>query len=629
MPRLLNPSRLPALALLLLGAGYGLIASPASALSPPTDLTPQPPDTGTSQPGSPPPSGGSAIESEPLPQPDMTQPPTQAQPTQPQSAPPPLVLQPGAQPMPMPSAEQPQEQAPAQPLQPQPVATAAPQTTSIGADLGPNLWFGATPSRLMALVPQLPAPVTVPSLRDLQLRLLTTAASMPGVAPGSDPLVPLRAERLNAMGFPDAALALTQATANLPPSTPQQVVEQALTAGDTGTACNQVDGQIAKMQAPDLYWRKALIYCQLAGKQVDQAEIGLDLLREVPNPDAGTASFIAVASVAAGDVKPKSVKKIATADPVLIATMKLAGLPAPAAPGKVVPVPVGLAASVMTARNGAAAVPQRIDAGERAFAAGLIPAQELAALYQLAPAGPGDPVADLAASDSPMARAVVYKAAAVAQLPEQRARLIGAALQRARARGDYLTEVALYAPFTQQVQPMRNLAWFAPDAARVMFLVGNVERGNFWLNLVDSSTGNPDLVRAAPGLRLLARIARGGSGGQLSNDPVASWRQATGADEHKGAQVYAIFAGLGQRIGGWTGIAPITAGGSLASEINAAALAGRRGETVLTALVALGGDKVAGADPAAISSSLGGLTSVGLGAEARQVALQAAVLIGL
>jgi hypothetical protein len=112
-------------------------------------------------------------------------------------------------------------------------------------------------------------------------------------------------------------------------------------------------------------------------------------------------------------------------------------------------------------------------------------------------------------------------------------------------------------------------------------------------------------------------------------DPVAAWRQASGAGERPGAQVYAIFAGLGQKIGGWTGIAPITPNGSYAAQINAAALAGRRGETVLLSLIALGGDKAADAEPASLSAALGGLSAVGLKAEARQIALQAAVLIGL
>jgi hypothetical protein len=510
-----------------------------------------------------------------------------------------------------------------------PAATVAAPPASIGADLGPNLWLGSATSRLMALIPQLPAPVTVPGPRDLQLRLLTSAAVPQGVAPGSDPLLAFKADRLNAMGFADAALGLTSGAANAGPANPQQAVEQALTAGDSNTACATVDSELAKMATPDLFWRKALIYCQLSRQQTDQAGIGLDLLREVPNKDAATSNFVAVASVVTGDAKPKSVKKIATADPVLAATMHLAGLPAPAAAANVAPKPAGPAGAVAIARDGAQPLPNRIDAAERAFAAGLIPIEELIALYELAPSANGDPVAALAASDSPMTRAALYKAAASAAMPDLRARLIGAALQRGQARGDYFSQVALYAPYAQQVQPTRNLAWFAPEAARLMFLSGNNDRGGFWLNLVETSSANPDLARQAPGLRLLGRLARGRGGNTGNQDPVAAWAQATGAGQDKATQVYAIFAGLGQRIGGWTGIAPITQSGSLAAQINQAALSGRRGETVLLSLIAFGGDRLASTDSAAFSAALGGLDAVGLGKEAHDIALEAAVLIGL
>jgi hypothetical protein len=474
----------------------------------------------------------------------------------------------------------------------------------------------------------LPAPVTVPGPRDLQLRLLTSAATPAGSAPGTDPLLSFKADRLNAMGFADRALGMTSAAAKAPVN-PQQALEQALSAGDSAAACATVDSELAKMATPDLYWRKALIYCQLSRQQVDQAAIGLDLLREMPNKDAATADFVAVASVVTGDAKAKSVKKIAGADPVLVATLKLAGLPTPPASAAVPPRPGGLAGTVLTARDGTQPLPSRIGAAERAFSAGLIPLEELTALYQLAPAAAGDPVAALAAADSPLSRAALYKAAASASTPDVRARLIGAALQRGRVRGDYFAQAALYAPYAQQVQPARNLAWFAPEAARLMFLAGNNDRGAFWLNLVESAPGNPDLARQAPGLRLLGRLARGKGGIVGDQDPVAAWAKATGADQQKAAQVYALFAGLGQKIGGWTGYTPLTQNGSLAAQINQAAMSGRRGETVALSLIAFGGDKLAATDPAALTAALGGLNSVGLGGEAHDIALQAAVLIGL
>ena len=72
-----------------------------------------------------------------------------------------------------------------------------------------------------------------------------------------------------------------------------------------------------------------------------------------------------------------------------------------------------------------------------------------------------------------------------------------------------------------------------------------------------------------------------------------------------------------------------TQSGSLAAQINQAAQSGRRGETALLSLIAFGGDRLAATDPAAMTAALGGLTSVGLGKEAHDIALQAAVLIGL
>jgi hypothetical protein len=309
--------------------------------------------------------------------------------------------------------------------------------------------------------------------------------------------------------------------------------------------------------------------------------------------------------------------------------MKLAGLPLPPAAAPVQPKPTGLAAQLAAARDGARPLPDRIEAAERAFSAGLIPIEELIALYQQAPAAAGDPVAAVAAADSPLNRAALYKAAAAAAMPDARARLIGAALQRGRVRGDYFAQAALYAPIARQVQPARNLAWFAPEAARLMFLAGNDDRGAFWLNLVESAAANPDVARQAPGLRLLGRLARGKGGIVGNQDPVAAWTQSTGAGQDKAAQVYALFAGLGQKIGGWTGYTPLTQSGSMAAQINQAAQAGRRGETVLLSLIAFGGDRLASADPAALAAALGGLNSVGLGDEAHAIALEAAVLIGL
>jgi hypothetical protein len=50
---------------------------------------------------------------------------------------------------------------------------------------------------------------------------------------------------------------------------------------------------------------------------------------------------------------------------------------------------------------------------------------------------------------------------------------------------------------------------------------------------------------------------------------------------------------------------------------------------VLLALIALGGRGLGAADGVTLAQSLGGLGAVGLGAEAKRIALEAAILAGL
>jgi len=154
-----------------------------------------------------------------------------------------------------------------------------------------------------------------------------------------------------------------------------------------------------------------------------------------------------------------------------------------------------------------------------------------------------------------------------------------------------------------------------------MFWSGNVERGGFWLNLAQgAAVGQPEIARALPGLQILAQMA--GLTGNYDADPVMTWQQ-TGGNPAIAERLRSIEAGLGMP----GGIAPV-AGGEAAA-IGEAAQGGRRGETVLLALVALGGHGLAGADSATLAQSLGGLNAVGLNDEARRIGLEAAILAGL
>ncbi len=519
-----------------------------------------------------------------------------------------------------------------QPPQPgvQPVATGgmqpAPAPTSdagapgllddSNAGLGGNIWQGSSGAKLISLMPKLPAPQTQPSLRDLQLRLLLTKAPGPNAGGGIDTLVPLRADRLHAMGFSAEAMLLTKGVANAAPVDAKSAFEKALTVQDTDTACAKVDEVMAGQQVLDVYWRKALLFCQIQRGQKEQASLGLDLIRETAGKDTGTKDFIALSSLLLGESK-KKVKLAGNPDPLLAAMMLKAGMKPKNVQAAEPPKPSGLAGAAIAARDAALPLNARVEAAELAFAGGLVSIDELTQLYRQVKFT-GDP---LTMPDSPMMRAQLYQAADQAFDPVRRAQFVQRALLNARARGTYFAQGALYRPIADKITPAPNLAWFAPEAARLMFWSGNVERGGFWLNLAQgASAGQPDVQRAVPGLQILAQMA--GLTGNYDADPVMTWQQA-GGNPAIAERLRGIEAGLG--ISG--GIAPVASGDAAA--IGDAAQAGRRGETVLLALVALGGRGLAAADSATLAQSLGGLNSVGLTDEARRIGLEAAILAGL
>jgi hypothetical protein len=586
--------------------------SPASALSgDPTPLGVPLPAPGTSQP----PAGG-GIEAAPLPPVQPAQPPVQTLP--------------GQQ---IPSEQLPGEQLPGQapaatPL-PAPVATpAAAAAAPAAGDLGADLWQSSEVSRLMGLIPKLPAPVSVPALSDLQHRLLLTNAPSAGAAGPVDPLMPVRADKLHQMGFNDAAVGLGQGTPMTGPMDPQEAVEKALLANDTSGACQQVDGIMGRTQAPDLFFRRAVIYCQIMREQNDPASLGLDLLRERNDPDPATKDFIALAALANGETK-RVPKNVAVPDPLNVALMKTVGMKAPAAIGAAPVVPVGTGGAVMIARDASRPLPERLGAAETAFRYGLIPAQELGDLYLQLPAGIADPATAIGMGDSVELRAQLYQAAYRGAVPAQKARIIDAALKKARQRGDYVNQTQLYAQLARDIAPSRELSWFAPEAARLMFVTGQADKGGYWLNTVAANPGAFSRPGEKEGLDLLGRVA----GLPGSGDPVAAWAKASGTANPRVELLYSLLSGLNQPvsspIAGSFQAAPIIAPGSPAAEIVAAAAGKRKGEAILLSLVAIGGDKAIAADPATLGSALRSMIDLGLEADARRIAREIAVLAGL
>ncbi|TDQ84535.1 hypothetical protein A8950_1092 [Dongia mobilis] len=512
---------------------------------------------------------------------------------------------------------------------PAPAGAALPGAAApIPGDLGSDLWMGSEVSRLMTLMPRLPSPVTIPGLRDLQVRLLASNAPSAAASTGIDPLQPIRADKLYQMGFGDLAMAIVQGNvaAAAAASDPLEVVARAVTERNDAAACQQVDAVLAGGQALDGFFQRAVIYCQIVRDQGDAASLGLGLLRETGGGDAVTRDFIALAALANGETK-RQPKLAAEPDALNQGLMRRVGM---AVPGEGVQAG-GRLGPLAIARDPARPLPERVAAAEQAHRNGLLPAAELAELYLQMPAGNADPATAIAISDSVETRAQLYQQARRSMQPAATAKAIQAALRQARQRGDYLNQAELYAALADAISPNRDLASFAPEAARLMFLSGKPDKGGYWLNTVAANPNAFARPGEREGLELLGRIA--GLAGSSAADPIAAWRQASGTADGRVDLIYALLSGTGQpvtgEVAGGFAASPVVQVGSASTEIAAAAAGNRKGEAIILALTALKGDQVLTADPAVVDTSLRSLSAIGQAAEARRIAREIAVLAGL
>src|SRR5208282_2338192 len=253
----------------------------------------------------------------------------------------------------------------------------------------------------------------------------------------------------------------------------------------------------------------------------------------------------------------------------------------------------------------------RLAAAERGELYGAETPDGLAALYDQIPAKPAQWTAALKAKKPPAdarARAVLYQIAHGADDPAQRRAAISALLADAKPRGAFPATALLLAATVSGLSPEGAPPDFAADAARVLLAAGLADKALPWIASAQSKA-----------LALLARWASGGKpppgeapllpdalAELAARDPASSPRQADLLNALNGALGAPVLS---------TATAPAgqpAAGQSL-------------GETVLTALLAsVNGDKLT-SDPAALAQAVSGLRGAGLDADARRLAVEAAL----
>jgi hypothetical protein len=415
-------------------------------------------------------------------------------------------------------------------------------------------------------------------------------------------------------------------------------VETLFLNGRGESACKEVRIKVTE-QDSTVYWRKALVYCQILQDDLDGANLGLALLREEGAAEADPV-FFALADSLTGlrEVDPS----VSPATALQLAMYQSTGQPLPveaidqASPGLL----------VLLARAPANSLEQRTKAAERAVSLGLLAPGELAELYLAYPFDAQQRANAISAAETLAGterRALYYQAASGQDVPAARAELLNVALMAASEDGSYGPMTQVLENLVADIPLQPELAWFAETAGRVLYAAGRFEQAGAWLNLArQESLIDSHAAMAVASLWPYKRLA--GSVTPTWQGDLSTWAEAQVSltpEEIAERQLLlrTVFQALGQSdpltwsdlVGAQSldQLAGLQPDAALIYALYEASQLGRLGETVLLSLLALGEEGPGKAPPLVLHAVLSALTRVNLTQEARLLAIEAAVANGI
>lgn len=487
-----------------------------------------------------------------------------------------------------------------------------------------DIWAGGDRAVLEALIARLAPVPGSPVLNDLTARVLLSAAPPPGGA-GTVHWLALRLDRLVALGRAPEAVPGTFSDETVARAARLGRFHALLGRGDDIAACAEARAAIQGDDAP--LWPRALIYCQVSEGQSDAALFGLDVLTADATPTpASFAPLVRRLAVGEG----VDVESFDDATIVEAALARAAGL---APEGSNDPWVLATLARVSGSPDAG-----QLALAERAEAVGAVSAATLADLYGAVAFTPADleaPVEAAGALDGPMARALLYQAARDRPNPLARAEAIEAALTAAGSA--YAVATRAFAPLIATLTPDETLVWFAPTAVRALIVADRAAAALAWWRLAQGRDAAVDA--AIEPLWPLARLAELDAGEGGRERLVLWWRRVIVEDDVAARERAALAAALLLALddGAGAGILPEVADErpagaapvALLAALDAAALAGRRGETVVLAALAAAEGGPEAAPAVVLTTIVRGLWRAGFEDEARRFAIEAAVAHGL
>jgi hypothetical protein len=494
--------------------------------------------------------------------------------------------------------------------------------------LGAELWQGSRLATVKLLLPRLPMATGSAAMQSLARRLLLTPARPPEADDQKPSLLALRVERLSAGGrlaeinelLRDAPMVLDE---------PELIAARAdalWLAGEVKSACALALDLVGRSEAAA--WQKAAAFCHALAQEPQRVELYEQLLHEAGHQDQPFFHMLGTFTGQGG----KPLASLPEAAPLHLAMLRALNWPLPsdAANGAS---PLVLR-SLVDASN--ATPDERLAAAERAAALGALEVDALRRIYGTVSLPPQALRTPEGAAQGPRANAVMFLAARQAERPDERARLLSQALAKARAAGAFASVAAVYADSVAAIAPEPALDWFAADAGQALLSVGNVDGALAWWRLVNE-IDSPEAQAARSALWPPLLIAAGSERVPFDEHRFDDWwrtpSRAPMAERGRGtAMLLSLLAALGRTVppalwdramavaGSDTDAAPSQA---YLQALRGAAAAGRRGETVLLALLNLGPAGPAAAHPLVLSEVVSALNRVGLEADARQAALEA------
>jgi hypothetical protein len=507
--------------------------------------------------------------------------------------------------------------------------------------LGTAMWQGSNRAQAVQALGVLPAPVSGTALRDLQRRLLLSVAEVPPGTAATPSLLGLRVTQLYRLGrLAEAERLSSIASRDLKdPIFRELPFDLALLKNDLPKACEIAAAGLREDGSP--FWQKATVLCRYNAKDIAGGDLALSLWRD--GGGGNDPAFNTLAAALRGDARAK-VETLGGASLLHFAMLRAAGRPLPKDTLDV----ATPALLVALAGYDKADAELRLMAAERAVQYGALTPELLGEAYAAAEIPEAHRTALLAnivagKDRSVRAAALLYQATKNATDARTRADLIKRAYDLAVSRDLLLATSATYKPLLNNLVPNEASIAAAPAVIRMALAAGETGTARLWRNILLALPPERDnageIAAEAWPLLLIA-----GEDGDWRDSRYEAWMTAqaelpAAERNNRAAQLLTLAeaAGIAVPPEKWDSLLTAAAGNdrrgspsvAVWRNLQRANTARAKAETVALALAMLGGKGSLEIDGQGLASALAALRDQGMAAEAKQIALEAALLRGL